>query len=95
MPSTRRPEGEKPAPPFKHPGKMQEKEDAGGKRSADDTDSDLDMVEPERDERRTDSKPMGEAGTSKSTEPRQGGDAARKAQEWGGGSKGAKGSVKH
>lgn len=41
--------------------------------------------------RETSSKPA--SGSSKSTEPRQGGDAARKAQEWGGGSKGAKGGV--
>ena len=34
-----------------------------------------------------------EGGTSKSTEPRKGGDNARKAQEWGGGSKGSKGPV--
>lgn len=31
--------------------------------------------------------------TSKSTEPRKGGDDVRKAQEWGGGSKGSKGPV--
>ena len=33
------------------------------------------------------------SGSSKKTEPDQGGDAARKAQEWGGGSKGSKGPV--
>ena len=33
------------------------------------------------------------SGSDKSTEPRKGGDSARKAQEWGGGSKGAKGAV--
>ncbi|HYD24062.1 MAG TPA: hypothetical protein VEB68_04640 [Croceibacterium sp.] len=37
------------------------------------------------------SKPAG--GSDKKTEPDQGGDSARKAQEWGGGSKGAKGPV--
>ena len=34
-----------------------------------------------------------EGGTSKSTEPQKGGDDARKAREWGGGSKGSKGPV--
>ncbi len=34
-----------------------------------------------------------EGGTAKSTEPQKGGDDARKAQEWGGGSKGSKGPV--
>jgi hypothetical protein len=33
------------------------------------------------------------SGSDKSKEPQKGGDAARKAQEWGGGSKGAKGPV--
>jgi hypothetical protein len=33
------------------------------------------------------------SGSDKSKQPRQGGDAARKAQEWGGGSKGSKGPV--
>ena len=33
------------------------------------------------------------SGSSKKTEPDQGGDAVRKAQEWGGGSKGSKGPV--
>jgi hypothetical protein len=33
------------------------------------------------------------SGSDKSKEPQQGGDAQRKAQEWGGGSKGAKGPV--
>lgn len=32
-------------------------------------------------------------GSSKSTKPQQGGDSARKAQEWGGGSKGSKGPI--
>ena len=31
--------------------------------------------------------------SSKSTEPQKGGDSVRKAQEWGGGSKGSKGPV--
>jgi hypothetical protein len=34
-----------------------------------------------------------EGASSKSTEPRKSGDAVRKAQEWGGGSKGSKGPV--
>ena len=33
------------------------------------------------------------SGSDKSEAPEKGGDAARKAQEWGGGSKGAKGPV--
>ena len=33
------------------------------------------------------------SGSSKKTRPDQGGDSARKAQEWGGGSKGSKGPV--
>jgi hypothetical protein len=33
------------------------------------------------------------ASSSRSTRPRHGGDAVRKAQEWGGGAKGAKGAV--
>lgn len=33
------------------------------------------------------------SGSSKKTQPGQGGDAVRKAREWGGGSKGAKGPV--
>lgn len=33
------------------------------------------------------------SGSDKSTAPKQGGDSARKAQEWGGGSKGSKGPV--
>lgn len=41
--------------------------------------------------RKISSKPA--SGSSKKTQPDQGGDAARKAQEWGGGSKGAKGPV--
>jgi hypothetical protein len=97
MPSTRRPESEKPAPPFKHPGKMQENGKAGrtkGK-ALDDTDGDM----PEsltRGERRTDDRPIGrELGSDKSTAPKKAGDAARKAQEWGGGAKGAKGHPKH
>ena len=41
--------------------------------------------------RKISSKPA--SGSSKKTQPDQGGDGARKAQEWGGGSKGAKGPV--
>ena len=54
MPSPRKPEGEKPAPPFKHPGKMQEPPEKGTRRkSLDDTDSDIDMPESQtRDGRR-------------------------------------------
>ena len=37
--------------------------------------------------------PKPASGSSKKTEPDKGGDAARKAQEWGGGSKASKGPV--
>ena len=37
--------------------------------------------------------PKRASGSDKSTEPQQGGDQARKAKEWGGGSKGSKGGV--
>lgn len=40
---------------------------------------------------KTSTKPA--SGSSKKTQPDKGGDAARKAQEWGGGSKGSKGPV--
>jgi hypothetical protein len=40
---------------------------------------------------KTSTKPA--SGSSKKPQPDQGGDAARKAQEWGGGSKGSKGPV--
>ncbi len=43
-----------------------------------------------RGERSLNNKPIGAEGSSKSAAPKKGGDAARKAQEWGGGSKGAK-----
>jgi hypothetical protein len=43
------------------------------------------------EDRNMSSKPA--SGSDKSKEPKQGGDSARKAQEWGGGSKGSKGPV--
>jgi hypothetical protein len=45
------------------------------------------------DVKTSDAQPSGKraSGSDKSKEPKQGGDAARKAQEWGGGSKGSKG----
>jgi hypothetical protein len=98
MPSTRTPEGGKPAPPFKHPGKMHEPPQEGTKRkSFVQTDGDIDMPKSlTRGERRTDDRPMGrELGSDKSTRPKKAGDAARKAQEWGGGAKGAKGPPKN
>ena len=43
------------------------------------------------DDIKTSTKPAG--GSAKSTEPKGGGDAVRKAREWGGGSQGSKGEV--
>jgi hypothetical protein len=49
------------------------------------------MEEKMDNDNRVSSKPA--SGSDKSTEPAEGGDHIRKAQEWGGGSKGAKGPV--
>jgi len=43
------------------------------------------------DRNRVSGKPA--SGSAKSTEPAEGGDHVRKAQEWGGGSKGSKGGI--